>query len=288
MALIGRGDPGQRVGLLQLLRMGGAARDDNVRLNQLGKAFRADDAPAVQLAAVGQHQDPPFQAVKVGVQAAAGVAGLADHLRHAVDLAVLLPVRHGGVFVLDGVDAAEVHIHPQRLADALLEQLLPGLAGQPLTQVAEGDIHLVLVAVLLPEAERRREIGDAAHQIRAVLPHKGAHHVVAAQAGAVAAHVARGDVLLGVLVHHLKIGHQLFDRGVPGHLALVAELSGHHGGEGLGAGSDLEQGFTVHRLVLLGIGHAKALLEHNLSVLDRNQDAARKAVLFPDLFDCFL
>ena len=134
-------------------------------------SLRADDALAVQLAAVGQHQNPPFQAVEVGVQAAAGVAGLADH-----------PPAHGRScrpsarkawrrFCPRWCPMPRKYISipsgsPMRSLSSS-SQVLP---GQPLTQVAEATYHLVLVAVLLPEAERRREVGDAAHQIRAVPP----------------------------------------------------------------------------------------------------------------------
>ena len=264
------------------------ARDDNVWFNQLGKAFLADDAFAFQLTFAQQHPNPALQAVQVGVQTAAWVACLSDYLVHAENFAVLLRIRHGCVLVLDGVDAAEVHIHSQRVANLFFQQLLPSLSGQTFTQVTQCYIHLVLVAVLLSEAVCRWEVSDAANQVCSVLADKGAHDVMAAQTGAVASHITRGDVFLGIFVHHFEVRHQLFDRSIPGHLAFVAQLTGNHGRKCFRAGCDLEQGLAVHRFAFFRIRLTKALLEQHLAVFNGNQDTASHSILFSDLFNGFI
>lgn len=75
------------------------------------------------------------------------VACLTYNLWNPVNFAVLLAVWHCSVLVFDGIDSSEIHIHSQRITDLFLEQFLPGLTGQTLTQVAQCNIHLVLVAV---------------------------------------------------------------------------------------------------------------------------------------------
>ena len=129
---------------------------------------------------VCQHPNPAFQAVQVGIKSAAWIACLTYNLWNPVNFAVLLAVWHCSVLVFDGIDSSEIHIHSQRVTDLFLEQFLPGLTGQTLTQVAQCNIHLVLVAVFFAETKCRREISDTANQICSVLPNKGSHDIVTA------------------------------------------------------------------------------------------------------------
>ena len=180
MTLINCGNPCKCIGFLQLFRMCRTSRDADIWFDQFCKALFTDDAFAVKFSSVCQHPNPAFQAVQIGIKSTAWIACLTYNLWNTVNFAVLLAVWHCSVLVFDGIDSSEIHIHSQRVTDFFLEQFLPGLTGQTLTQVAQCNIHLVLVAVFFAETKCRREISDTANQICSVLPNKGSHDIVTA------------------------------------------------------------------------------------------------------------
>src|SRR5699024_791155 len=157
MTLINCGNPCKCIGFLQFCWMCRTSRDADIWFDQFCKALFADDAFSVKFSSVCQHPNPAFQTVQVGIKSTAWIACLTYNLSLPVTVAVLLAVLHCSVLVFDGIDSSQIHLDSQRVSDLFLEQFLPGLTGQQLTQVAQFNIHLVLVAVFFAETKCRRE-----------------------------------------------------------------------------------------------------------------------------------
>ena len=205
--------------------------------------------------------------------------------RHPLDL-LLCAVAVGEVVVLlHPVDGEVGPLHAEGPEDALLDELLPGLAADPFSDHAGGEEHQVLVLVLAPERGGRLQVVETGQKLRAALACGQPVQVVPGQARAVAQQVDGGHLLRRHRVVEVELGEHGTDRRVPGEGAFVDVHGQQGGGEGLRVRADGEERVRRRGELLLDVAPAVALRVDDLAVFDDRDAEAGDLPLGHDGFD---
>jgi hypothetical protein len=175
-------------------------------------------------------------------------------------------------------DAGRGPLHPQRLEDALGDEVFPRAAGHRRHQLPGDHEHQVLVGVGGAQARRRRDGAHLAQDL--VARHVGRREPeeiagAQAEAAAVRDQVAHHELARDVRVGELEARQALAHLVVPRELVLVDEHGQRGGGEGLGVGGDGEQGVGADRRRRAQLAYAPAARQDHLAVLDHRDGGAR-------------